>query len=113
MWINKWMFVAAVLSITLAPPLMVWLLRGRFRSEAENPLNRVLGRWYRPIAGFTVRQRWTVVTLAVLAMIATVPVFMRMGSEFMPPLDEGALLVMPTTFAGISIEEARRAVTSL
>lgn len=106
------MFVAAVLSITLAPPLMIWLLRGRFRTEAENPLNRVLGRWYRPIAGFIVRQRRAVVALAVLAMVATVPVFMRMGSEFMPPLDEGALLVMPTTFAGISIEEARRAVTA-
>jgi copper/silver efflux system protein len=106
------MFVAAVLSITLAPPLMVWLLRGRFRTEAENPLNRVLGRWYRPIAGFIVRQRRAIVALALLAMLATVPVFNRMGSEFMPPLDEGALLVMPTTFSGISIEEARRAMTA-
>lgn len=106
------MFVAAVLSITLAPPLMIWLLRGRFRTEAENPLNRVLGRWYRPIAGFIVRQRRAVIALSVLAMVATVPVFMRMGSEFMPPLDEGALLVMPTTFSGISIEEARRALTA-
>jgi Cu(I)/Ag(I) efflux system membrane protein CusA/SilA len=106
------MFVAAVLSITLAPPLMIWLLRGRFRTEAENPLNRVLGLWYRPIAGFIVRRRKAVVSVAALAMMATVPVFMRMGSEFMPPLDEGALLVMPTTFAGISIEEARRAMTT-
>jgi Cu(I)/Ag(I) efflux system membrane protein CusA/SilA len=106
------MFVAAILSITLAPPLMIWLLRGRFRTEAENPLNRVLGRWYRPVAGFIVRRRRAVVAAAALAMVATVPVFMRMGSEFMPPLDEGALLVMPTTFAGISIEEARRAVTT-
>ncbi|MDP2366859.1 efflux RND transporter permease subunit [Rhodoferax sp.] len=106
------MFVAAVLSITLAPPLMIWLLRGRFRTEAQNPLNRVLGRWYRPVAGFIVRQRLAVVALAVLAMTVTIPVFMRMGSEFMPPLDEGALLVMPTTFSGIAIEEARRAMSA-
>ncbi len=105
------MFVAAVLSITLAPPLMIWLLRGRIRTEAENPLNRVLGRVYRPIAGFIVRQRVAVVVIALLVMVATVPVFMRLGSEFMPPLDEGSLLVMPTTFPGISIEEARRALT--
>ncbi|MDA1372691.1 MAG: efflux RND transporter permease subunit [Proteobacteria bacterium] len=105
------MFVAAVLSITLAPPLMIWLLRGRIRSEAENPLNRVLGNIYRPIAGFIVRQRLAVVALALVVMVATVPVYMRLGSEFMPPLDEGSLLVMPTTFPGISIEEARRALT--
>jgi Cu(I)/Ag(I) efflux system membrane protein CusA/SilA len=106
------MFIAAVLSITLAPPLMIWLLRGRFRTEAENPLNRVLGRAYRPIAGFIVRRRGAVIAFTVLAMLLTIPVFMRMGSEFMPPLDEGALLVMPTTFSGISIEEARRAMTA-
>ncbi|WKN21106.1 efflux RND transporter permease subunit [Azotobacter vinelandii] len=106
------MFAAAVLSITLAPPLMIWLLRGRFRSEAQNPLNRVLGRLYRPIAGFIVRQRLAVVAVTALVMVATVPIFMRLGSEFMPPLDEGSLLVMPTTFSGISIEEARRALNA-
>ncbi|MEA3221061.1 efflux RND transporter permease subunit [Immundisolibacter sp.] len=106
------MFVAAVLSITLAPPLMIWLLRGRFRTEAQNPLNRVLGRLYRPIAGFIVRQRLAVVAVTALVMVATVPIFMRLGSEFMPPLDEGSLLVMPTTFSGISIEEARRALNA-
>ena len=106
------MFVAAVLSITLAPPLMIWLLRGRIRTEAQNPINRVLGNFYRPIAGFIVQQRVVVVGIAALAMVATVPVFMRLGSEFMPPLDEGSLLVMPTTFPGISIEEARRAMNA-
>lgn len=106
------MFAAAVLSITLAPPLMIWLLHGRFRTEEENPVNRVLGRSYRPIAAFIVRRRVAVATVAALAMIATVPVFMRLGSEFMPPLDEGSLLVMPTTFPGISIEEARRALNA-
>jgi Cu(I)/Ag(I) efflux system membrane protein CusA/SilA len=106
------MFAAAILSITLAPPLMVLLLKGRFRTEATNPVSRVLNTLYRPIAVLVVRFRILVVAAAVLLMIATVPVFQRLGSEFMPPLDEGTLLVMPTTFPGIAIEEARRALTA-
>ncbi len=106
------MFAAAVLSITLAPPLMVLLLRGRFRTEATNPVSRILSAVYRPIAVLVVRFRIVVVAAAVVLMIATVPTFQRLGSEFMPPLDEGSLLVMPTTFPGIAIEEARRALTA-
>ncbi len=106
------MFAAALLSVTLAPPLMILLLRGRFRTEQENPINRWLGKIYRPIAAIVVRRRVLVVIAAVVVMIGTVPVFLRLGSEFMPPLDEGSLLVMPTTFPGISIEEARRALTA-
>ena len=104
------MFAAAVLSITLAPPLMVWLLRGRIRSEQENPLNRVLGKLYQPIVRRIVRWRVAMVVAAAMIILGTVPVGLRLGSEFMPPLDEGTLLVMPTTFPGISIEEARRAL---
>ena len=104
------MFAAAILSITLAPPLMVLLLKGRFRSEAINPVSRLLTAVYRPIASAIVRYRVIVVAAAAALMLATVPVFQRLGSEFMPPLDEGSLLVMPTTFPGISIEEARRAM---
>jgi Cu(I)/Ag(I) efflux system membrane protein CusA/SilA len=104
------MFAAAILSITLAPPLMVLLLRGRFRTEATNPVSRALVAIYRPIARIVVHYRIVVVALAAVLMVATVPVFQRLGSEFMPPLDEGTLLVMPTTFPGISIEEARRAL---
>lgn len=106
------MFAAAMLSITLAPPLMVLLLRGRFRTEATNPVSRLLIAVYRPIAVMVVRFRFVVVAVAVALMAATVPAFQRLGSEFMPPLDEGSLLVMPTTFPGISIEEARRALTT-
>lgn len=106
------MFAAAILSITLAPPLMVLLLRGRFRTEDENPTSRVL-RWiYRPAVRFVVRFRILVVAVAVTVIAGTVPMFLRLGSEFMPPLDEGSLLVMPTTFPGISIEEARQALTA-
>jgi Cu(I)/Ag(I) efflux system membrane protein CusA/SilA len=104
------MFAAAILSITLAPPLMVLLLKGKFRTEATNPVSRLLSAIYRPIAVLVVRYRIVVVAGAAALMIATVPVFQRLGSEFMPPLDEGSLLVMPTTFPGISIEEARRAM---
>jgi Cu(I)/Ag(I) efflux system membrane protein CusA/SilA len=104
------MFAAAILSITLAPPLMLLFLRGKFRTETENPVNRFLSRLYQPIARRVIRRRGVVVAAALLVMVATVPVFMRLGSEFLPPLDEGSLLVMPTTFPGISIEEARRAL---
>jgi Cu(I)/Ag(I) efflux system membrane protein CusA/SilA len=104
------MFAAAILSITLAPPLMVLLLRGRFRTEATNPVSRLLRALYRPVAALVVRFRLVVVAGAAALMVATVPQFQRLGSEFMPPLDEGSLLVMPTTFPGISIEEARRAM---
>jgi Cu(I)/Ag(I) efflux system membrane protein CusA/SilA len=106
------MFAAAMLSITLAPPLMVLLLKGRFRTEATNPVSRLLTAVYRPVAVLVVRFRIVVVAGAVVLMIATVPTFLRLGSEFMPPLDEGSLLVMPTTFPGIAIEEARRALTA-
>ena len=106
------MFAAAMLSITLAPPLMVLLLKGRFRTEATNPVSRLLSTVYRPIAVLVVRFRILVVAAAVVLLIATVPTFQRLGSEFMPPLDEGSLLVMPTTFPGIAIEEARRALTA-
>ena len=104
------MLAAAILSITLAPPLMVLLLRGRFRTAATNPVSRLLRAVYQPVAVLVVRYRVLVVAAAAALMIATVPVFQRLGSEFMPPLDEGSLLVMPTTFPGIAIEEARRAM---
>ncbi len=104
------MLAASILSITLAPPLMVLLLRGRFRREEENPVNRLLGRIYRPAVRFMVRSRLLVVAAAAAILVLTVPVFLGLGSEFMPPLDEGSLLVMPTTFPGIAIEEARRAL---
>jgi Cu(I)/Ag(I) efflux system membrane protein CusA/SilA len=104
------MFAAALLSVTLAPVLMIWLLCGRIRVADANPVNRFLGRTYRPVAALAVRRRWLVTAATAAALALTVPVYRQLGSEFMPPLDEGSLLVMPTTFPGISIEEARRAL---
>lgn len=100
------MFFAAVVSITLAPLLMVWLLKGKIRPEESNPINRVLLRLYRPIVSGALRVKWVVIILAVLAVAATVPLYARLGSEFMPPLNEGTILFMPTALPGISVTEA-------
>ena len=100
------MFFAAVVSITVAPLLMVWLLKGKIRPEESNPVNRVLLRLYRPIVSGALRVRWMVLILAVLAVVVTVPLYARLGSEFMPPLNEGTILFMPTALPGISVTEA-------
>ncbi|MCP9453683.1 MAG: efflux RND transporter permease subunit [Nitrospira sp.] len=102
------MLFAAALSVTLAPVLMVVLLRGRIRAERENPLNRWLIALYRPILAGALRIRWLTVGVAVVSVAATVPVFMRLGAEFMPPLNEGTILYMPTTVPGLSIPEAAK-----
>jgi copper/silver efflux system protein len=106
------MLSAAVLTITLAPLLMVLLLKGRIRTEQQNPVARALKSGYRPLAVRIVHHRKVVTLLALLFMVITVPVYQRLGSEFMPPLDEGSLLIMPTTFPGIAIEEARQVLTA-
>ena len=106
------MLAAAILSITVVPPLMIFLMRGRIRKESENPTSRVLARAVGPAVRFAVRHSVAVTAVSAALVVATIPVALRLGSEFMPPLDEGSLLVMPTTFAGISIEESRRALRS-
>lgn len=102
------MFFAALVSITVAPLLMVWLLKGTISPEESNPINRVLLRLYRPIVSGALRVRWLVIILAVLAVAVTVPLYARLGSEFMPPLNEGTILFMPTALPGISVTEATR-----
>jgi Cu(I)/Ag(I) efflux system membrane protein CusA/SilA len=97
---------AAVLSVTLTPALAAILLRGRIRGEAEHPVNRALVRLYAPVVRRVVRHRALVVLAAVLLMAATVPVYLTLGSEFMPPLNEGTLLYMPTAPPGMSMTEA-------
>jgi Cu(I)/Ag(I) efflux system membrane protein CusA/SilA len=102
------MFFAAVLSITLAPALMALLIRGRIRSEKKHPVSRFLIWLYRPFVRLALRYRWLTVAAAVVILGVSVFPFLGLGSEFMPPLDEGSLLYMPTTLPGISIEEARK-----
>jgi len=98
---------AALLSITLVPLLMGYLVRGRIRPQEANPLNRWLMRAYRPVIAWVLRYPWRVVAGAGLVLAATVLPWRLLGSEFMPPLDEGSLLFMPTTVPGVSIAQAR------
>ncbi|WIG95026.1 CusA/CzcA family heavy metal efflux RND transporter [Myxococcus sp. SDU36] len=104
---------AAVLAVTLTPALAVLFIRGRIRREDENPINRWLVALYAPVVRFVVRHAKAVVALSVVAMALTVPAFMRLGHEFMPPLNEGAILYMPTSPPGMSITEATRILQSM
>jgi Cu(I)/Ag(I) efflux system membrane protein CusA/SilA len=125
---NFAMIVAALLAITLDPAMRLmfthmenfqfrprWLARatnavlvGTIHSEDKHPISRVLMRLYEPVVTWALRWKWLVIAGAVALVAVTVPVYQRLGSEFMPPLDEGALLFMPTTLPGISIAEAQR-----
>ncbi|HEY6079550.1 MAG TPA: efflux RND transporter permease subunit, partial [Polyangiaceae bacterium] len=102
------MLSAALLSITLAPALRDLLLRGRMRSEAEHPISRAIIHFYDPFVHIALRRPLTTLSIGVFALLSTVPIFLRLGSEFMPPLNEGDMLYMPTTMPSISIEEAKR-----
>ncbi|MEX2496627.1 MAG: CusA/CzcA family heavy metal efflux RND transporter [Woeseia sp.] len=106
------MFFAALLSVTLIPALAVLLIKGRIRGD-ESRLNRGLKAAYAPVVKFSVRWRWPVVIVAVLALIATVPVYRSLGNEFMPPLNEGSILYMPTALPGMSIAEATRVLQTM
>jgi len=97
---------AAVLAVTLTPALAVLLIRGKVHDEAKNPLNRLLTAAYAPVVRFVVEQRWKVLILAVLAIVLTVPIAFRLKNEFMPPLNEGVLLYMPTAPPGMSENES-------
>jgi copper/silver efflux system protein len=122
------MIVAAILAVTLDPALRMlltrprrftfrpawlagvssWLFVGKIRSEDKHPISRVLMRVYEPVVRWTLRRKWLVVATAALVVALTVPVYFRLGAEFMPPLDEGVLLYMPTTMPGISIAQAQQ-----
>jgi Cu(I)/Ag(I) efflux system membrane protein CusA/SilA len=122
------MIVAAFLAITLDPAIRLlftrvrnfsfrppWLCRlantvlvGEIRSEEKHPISRFLIRVYEPVVRWSLRWKWTVIGVSLALVLATIPVFMRLGSEFMPPLDEGSLFYMPSTMPGISIAEAQK-----
>ncbi len=125
---NLSMIIAAVLAITLDPALRLLLTHmrsfsfrprplcrlvntifvGKIHSEDKHPISRILIRTYQPIVAWSLRWRWAVIGGAVALLIITVPVFFKLGTEFMPPLDEGSLLYMPSTMPGISIGEAQK-----
>ncbi|MBK8998934.1 MAG: efflux RND transporter permease subunit [Myxococcales bacterium] len=102
------MLSAAILSITLAPALRDLLLRGQVRSEANHPVSRAILRVYEPFVYVALRRPITTLCIGLFAIASAIPVYLRLGHEFMPPLNEGDILYMPTTLPGISIEEAKR-----
>ncbi|HJT76874.1 MAG TPA: CusA/CzcA family heavy metal efflux RND transporter [Gemmataceae bacterium] len=101
---------AALLSVLVAPFLMTLLIRGRIPKEEKNPVNRLLIRAYHPVARLALRWRYVMVLLAVLAVLAIVPIYRGLGSEFMPPLWEESLLYMPMTLPGASIQTMKEAI---
>src|SRR5262249_49176963 len=100
------MAAAAGLSVTLVPVLMGYLVRGRIPKETANPVNRALIAAYRPLLDAALRSPWITLRAALAALaVPAVPV-MRLGGEFMPPLDEGDLLYMPSALPGLSVSKA-------
>ena len=102
------MFFAALLGVTLVPVLMTLLIRGKIRPEAKNPVNRFLIWAYRPMVNFVLRYRWPTLIAAAIILALTIIPFQKLGSEFMPPLNEGTMLYMPTAVPGMSITEATK-----
>ncbi|MGR9052063.1 MAG: efflux RND transporter permease subunit, partial [Gammaproteobacteria bacterium] len=101
------MAAAAVLSVTLVPALMALLIRGRIHKEADNPLNRTLTNLYRPLIRKVLQHPIATIVLVLLLSVSSIWPYARLGSEFMPAMDEGDLLYMPTTLPGLSIGKAR------
>lgn len=102
------MAAAAGLAVTLVPVLLGYCVRGRILPESRNPINRLLVAGYRPLLRGVLRFPKTVLLLALVVMVAGLWPAQKLGTEFMPPLDEGDLMYMPTTYAGVSIGEARQ-----
>lgn len=102
------MLSAALLSVTVAPALRDYLIRGKIYAEARHPVSRFIRKLYEPFVHVALHHPKTTVLIGVMALVSALPIAQRLGSEFMPPLDEGDLVYMPTTFPNISIEEARQ-----
>jgi Cu(I)/Ag(I) efflux system membrane protein CusA/SilA len=101
------MAAAALLSVTIVPIWMGFFIRGKILPEERNPINRFLIRLYHPLLDWALKYKKTVIVGSIVLMAVTIWPVMKIGSEFMPPLYEGDLLYMPTTFPGISITKAK------
>ena len=102
------LIVDAFLAITLVPVLISFLLKGKLRPENKNPINKKLESIYTPILIFCLKWRKTVLAINIVALLVGVLMFTRLGSEFMPPLDEGSVLFMPVTLPDVSNSEVKR-----
>jgi len=100
--------IDAILAVTLAPVLISFFLKGKLRSDDRNPLTRGLERLYRPILSWCVTWRKTTLVINIVALLISLPLLHSLGSEFMPPLDEGTILFMPVTLPDISNSEAKQ-----
>ncbi|WP_242916478.1 efflux RND transporter permease subunit [Pontibacter liquoris] len=102
------LIVDAIVAITLTPVLISFFLKGKFKEESANPLNRVLERLYGPLLRWCLNWRKTTIGVNILALLVAIPMLFSLGTEFMPPLDEGSILFMPVTLPDISNAEAKR-----
>ncbi|MBX2943176.1 MAG: efflux RND transporter permease subunit [Cyclobacteriaceae bacterium] len=102
------MIVDAVLVVTLAPVLISFFMKGKFKDEHSNPVNRILEKVYEPIIRWCMKWRKTTIGINIAALVISIPLIISLGSEFMPPLDEQSILFMPVTLPDISNAEAKR-----
>jgi Cu(I)/Ag(I) efflux system membrane protein CusA/SilA len=100
--------VDALLVITLAPVLISFFMKGRFRPESKNPVNRFLENMYEPLIGACIKWRKTTIGVNLIALMVSIPLLISIGREFMPPLDEGSILFMPVALPDISNSEVKR-----
>ncbi len=100
--------IDAILVITLAPVLISFFLKGKFKPENKNPITRTLEKVYTPIIEWCMTWRKTTIGINLIALLISIPIIMKMGTEFMPPLDEGAILFMPVTLPDVSNAEVKR-----
>jgi len=100
--------IDAILAVTLAPVLISFFLKGKLRTDDRNPLNRTLEKWYRPVLDWCFHWRKTTLIVNVIALIISIPLLLSLGSEFMPPLDEGTILFMPVTQPDVSNSQAKQ-----
>ncbi|MHC2990494.1 metal transporter [Pontibacter sp. HJ8] len=102
------LIVDAIVAITLTPVLISFFLKGKFKDENANPINRALERVYGPLLKWCLKWRKTTIGVNILALLVAIPMLFSLGTEFMPPLDEGSILFMPVTLPDISNAEAKR-----
>jgi copper/silver efflux system protein len=100
--------VDAILVLTLAPVLISFFMKGRFRSDNANPINRFLERVYEPVIRACIKWRKTTIAVNIIALLISIPLVMSLGKEFMPPLDEGSIIFMPVTLPDVSNAEVKR-----
>ncbi len=102
------LLIDAFLAITLTPVLINFLLRGKLKQENANPVTRIIESIYTPILKGCLKYRKTTLAVNIIALVITIPMLLRMGTEFIPPLDEGSLLFMPVTLPDVSNSEIKR-----